>query len=85
MNRLTLVNVNLRLCAPSLGFYVDVRLRNFHGRWLAIADIAGEPEVGLGHTGVEAIAASLSSLGSVATVALMSDSQLSAQGQHAPR
>ncbi len=40
----------LSLGAAILGFYVDVRLRNFGdrlgagGRWLAVADIAGEHE-----------------------------------------
>ncbi|HEV8053748.1 MAG TPA: hypothetical protein VGP30_02850, partial [Candidatus Limnocylindrales bacterium] len=42
----TLVRVNVRLSATSLDFWVDVRLRSFGGRWIAIAEIAGEQEVG---------------------------------------
>jgi hypothetical protein len=28
-----------RLTHPEFGFWVDVRLREFDGRWLAVADI----------------------------------------------
>ena len=31
---------NLRLTHPNLGFWIDVRLREFDGRWLAVADVA---------------------------------------------
>lgn len=74
--RPTLVSVNFRIGAPNLDFYVDVRLRNFGGRWLAVADIAGEHEVGLGSSPREALAASLSSLGATAAAALLADPQL---------
>ena len=62
-----------------------MRLRNFGdphgadgsgGRWLAVADIAGEHEIGLGSSPREALAASLSSLGAQATTALLADPQL---------
>ncbi len=46
--RPTLASVQLRLTSPFLSFYVDVRLRNFNGRWLAVADIAGDKEIGIG-------------------------------------
>ena len=36
MDRLTL----LRLTDPELDFWVDLRLRQFGGRWLAAADLA---------------------------------------------
>lgn len=55
--------VGCRLSSPSLDFSVDVRLRDFGGRWLAVADIAGEREMGLGRTARDALVASLSSLG----------------------
>lgn len=74
--RPTLVSVNFRIGAPTLDFYVDVRLRNFDGRWLAVADISGDREIGLGRSGREALAASLSSLGQAATTALLADPQL---------
>lgn len=83
--RPTLVSVNFRIGAPALDFYVDVRLRNFgdpqavegsDGRWLAVADIAGEHEIGLGSSPRGALLASLSSLGAQATAALLADPQL---------
>lgn len=79
--RPTLVSVNFRIGAPHLDFYVDVRLRNFDGRWLAVAYIAGEHEIGLGRSTREALASSLSSLGAAAATALMDDPQLLRVGQ----
>jgi hypothetical protein len=71
-----LVSVQFRLSAPSLDFWVDVRLREFDGRWLAVADIADEHEVGLGATAREALTAGLSSLGERAAAALLGDPAL---------
>ena len=68
--------MNVRIGASQLDFYVDVRLRNFDGRWLAMAKIGGVLEVGLGLTGGEALAACLCSLGSDAVAALLADPQL---------
>lgn len=76
MARPRLVSVQFRLQAPTLDFWVDVRIREFHGRWIAVADIAGEPELGLGATAREALAASLSSLGPWAASAFLADPQL---------
>ena len=46
----------LRLTHPGLDFYVDVKLREYpEGRWLAVADFAGEPDVGTGHARREAL------------------------------
>jgi len=45
---------HLRLTRPELDFWVDVRLREFDGRWLAVADLADEPNVGTGHDPREA-------------------------------
>jgi hypothetical protein len=70
------VTVQFALRAPSLDFWVDVRLRNFDGRWLAVADIADEHEVGLGASAREALAAALSCLGPRAAEALLADPQL---------
>ena len=44
----TLVSVEFRLSASAYDFWVDVRLRCFGDRWVAVADIADEPELGLG-------------------------------------
>ena len=68
--------MQFRLSAPSLDFYVDVRLRQFDGRWLAVAEISSEPEIGLGSTAREALAASLSSLGATAVDELLADPAL---------
>lgn len=77
--------MDLRITAAALDFYVDVRLRSFGAkqadgsgeRWLAIADIGGAHEIGLGRDLREALTASLASLGAAATVALLADPQLS--------
>lgn len=82
MDRPTLVSVNFRIGAPTLDFYVDVRLRNFGGRWLAVADISGDHEIGLGRTAREALTASLSSLGSAAARALLADPRLIGVSKH---
>jgi hypothetical protein len=65
-----------RLIAPDLDFWVDVNLRGYGERWMAVAMISGEPEVGLGDTAHQALEAALSSLGDQATKALMADPQL---------
>lgn len=40
----------LRLTHPDLDFWIDLRVRDFGGRWLVVADLAGQPEVGVGET-----------------------------------
>jgi hypothetical protein len=70
--------VNFRLTAPSLDFWVDISLRGYGERWMAVAQIGGEPEIGLSHTAHQALNASLSSLGTRAARALMVDPQLPA-------
>lgn len=40
--------MNFRIRAVQLAFYVDVQLRDGDGRWLAVADVAGERETGPG-------------------------------------
>lgn len=65
--------MKLRLTSTSLDFYVDVHLRDFGRRWIAVADIAGENEIGLGVTAREALVGSLASLGAEATFRLMAD------------
>jgi len=52
----------LRLTHPDRDFWVDVRVREFDGRWLAVADLADEPEIGLGSTSREAVMRALRSL-----------------------
>lgn len=37
----------LRLTDPELDFWVDIQLRQFGRTWLAAADLAGTPDVGV--------------------------------------
>jgi len=39
--------IKLRLTQPAIDFWVNVRLREFDGSWLAVADLASTPEVGV--------------------------------------
>jgi hypothetical protein len=56
----------MRLRAPTLDFYVDVRVREFGGRCIAAADIAGDAELGFGFTIREAVNSALATLGPAA-------------------
>jgi hypothetical protein len=71
-----LVSLNFRLAADELGLAVEVRLRELDGRWLAVAEFDGEPEVGIGATPRAALSAALASLGERAAAALMATPQL---------
>jgi hypothetical protein len=68
--------VNLRLRASDLPFWVDVRLRSFGDRWIAVVEIVDEMDLGVGLSAREALTAALSPLGQRATLALLSDPQL---------
>jgi hypothetical protein len=52
---------------------VDVRLRSFGDRWLAVAEIADERELGLGTTPRQALEGALASLASEDRAALLCD------------
>ena len=52
-----------RLTDPELVFWVDVRLRKFGGAWLATADLAGTPDVGVSTDRDVAVLFALWSLG----------------------
>ena len=71
-----LISVNTRLTSTELGLDVDLRLRQLDGRWLAVADFGGEPEVGIGATPRVALTAALATLGERAVTAFMADPQL---------
>jgi hypothetical protein len=71
-----LVSVNTRLASADLGLEVEIRLRQLDGRWLAVADFGGEPEVGIGANPRTALAAALATLGERAAATLMADPQL---------
>lgn len=55
---------SLRLTDPELGFWVDVRLCHLDGKWLAVADLAGTPDVGVSRDVDLAVLFALWSLGS---------------------
>lgn len=71
-----LLSVNVHLNSTELGIDAEIRLRQLEGRWLAVADFGGEPEVGIGGTPRAALAAALATLGQRAAAALMADPQL---------
>lgn len=59
------------LSAPDLDFWVDARLVTHEGRWIAVAIIAGEPELGWGSSTRAAMQMALTSLGPEAAHSLM--------------
>jgi hypothetical protein len=71
-----LVSVNGRIASTDLGIEVGIRLRQLEGRWLAVAEFGSVPEVGIGATPREALAASLAMPGERTAAALMADPQL---------
>lgn len=73
---LTLEEVEFRLRALQVDFWVDVRLRSWGDRWLAVADICGEPEIGLGGSARTALEGALASLGQRAAGAFLTDPAL---------
>ena len=71
-----LVSANTRFVCRDLGVEVEIRIRQLNGRWLAVADFDGQPEVGIGPTARAALAAALATLGQRAAAVLMADPQL---------
>lgn len=71
-----LVSINTRLVSEELGIDIEIRLRQLDGRWLAVAEFGGEPEVAIGATPRAALAAALATLGKRAAAVLMADPQL---------
>lgn len=53
-------------------FWVDVRLREINGRWIASADTPNGPSLGLGETALEAISGALEPFSSIADELLSS-------------
>ena len=71
-----LISVNTRLASAELGLDLEIRLRQLDGRWLAVTDFGGEPEVGIGATARTALAAALATFGDRAAAILLADPQL---------
>ena len=76
MDNPRLVSINTRLVCEALGLDLEIRLRDLDGRWLAVADFGGEPEVGIGANPRVALAAALATLGERTAAVLMADPQL---------
>jgi hypothetical protein len=74
--RPSLVSANVRLGSRELGIEVGIRLRQLDGRWLAVAEFGGDPEVGIGATPRAALSAALATFGERTAAALMADPQL---------
>jgi hypothetical protein len=72
MNRDGAVSVQFRLDAQG-AVSVDVRVRSVGERWMAVAEIGGKPEVGIGRSPRQALEASLASLGDRAVAACLQD------------
>jgi len=51
-----MTHVDLRLRADDVDFWVDVHLHRFDVGWLAVADLAGDAELGWGYQPTAAIA-----------------------------
>ena len=73
MTHLAPIRVEFRLSAPCVPFPVDVRLRSFGERWVAVADVGGGREIGLGPSPREALTGALRPLGDAATRELLAD------------
>jgi hypothetical protein len=61
----------VRFESAHLGFWVDVTTLNVRGRWMAVAFIGGDADIGYGLTRSLAIRRALAGLGSEATNELL--------------
>jgi hypothetical protein len=55
----------------SISIWVDMNVMSPDGRWLAVAMLSGETEVGIGHSASAALAIALSGLGAEASGVLI--------------
>jgi len=62
------------LRSPHLDFWVAVRIIEKGGRWVVVADIAGDPEIGWGRSMEQAVRVALAGLGQQATELLLAGS-----------
>jgi hypothetical protein len=70
------MTLEVRLSPPTLPRPVDVTLRSFGDRWVAVADAGGTRTIGLGTRAGQALAASLAPLGDRVRTLLMADPAL---------
>ena len=73
MTQGAVVNVRFRLDATGLRFAMDVQLRSDGERWIAVAEIGGRPEIGIGRNARQALEAALASLGRSVAAACLQD------------
>jgi hypothetical protein len=71
-----LVDVQFPIELVDAAFSIEVRIRSLGDRWMSVADIAGERQVGLGRNPREALEAALVSLGERMTKTLLADLRL---------
>jgi hypothetical protein len=76
MDVLVATTVQFRLAPSALSYCVDVRLRRVGDRWIAVAEMRGASQVGLGVTARAALAAALMSLPDAETRMLLADTTL---------
>ena len=69
--------MRLRLRHPDLDFYVDVTLAEIEGRWLAVAMLADEPDIGAGHEPRVALRSALAALGEQYATEMAASAELS--------
>lgn len=74
----------LRLTSPTLPFWVDVDLRDYDGRWVAVAELAGDKALGLGKGAVDAVERSIASLDSSTRRRLVSSARHQLNGDEEP-
>ena len=70
--------MDIHLSSPAVDFEVDVRLTRRDDRWVAVARVRGQSQVGLGRTAREALAASVGHLDRRAAAALLAEPGLMA-------
>jgi hypothetical protein len=62
------------LASPGIDFWVELRLFEHKRRWLAVADIAGEPAAGWGWSARDAASMALACLGPETAAQLLAES-----------
>ncbi|MDQ3408092.1 MAG: hypothetical protein M3472_08085 [Chloroflexota bacterium] len=73
MSSRAVVDIRFHLAAPALPRSVHVRMRSFGERWVAVARIDEEAQLGLGSSARQALGAALVSLPASTRTALLAD------------
>jgi len=75
--------IELRLTHPAIAFWVDVRLLESDGRWMAVADLASTPEIAFASRPDLAVLLALWPLGPALARRMASRAVLPDGGSHA--